>query len=340
MPRDTRSRSPRDPPHHHHSSHRHRSRSPRRHHHSSHSARSSRPSKEDTETLVPQVARPRTLPCRAQPLSKRDLQSYINLFASYLDIQKQKTFSDLPESEVKGRWKSFIGKWNRGELAEGWYDPATKSKADDAASAADDWLDENIGAVAIADGDNAARSAANQAGAAANESEDEYGPAPAPRGLAGPRAATFADLGERDEQASTSADAARADLRHQRKLDRSEQRERLDDIAPRAAAGTRERQLEKRQDTAAAHRAFRDAGEAGMAEVGEREMLGSGGADEFKQRQQQEQRRKSERELRKEEQLRARALEREERLAGMREKEAKTMDMLKQLARERFSGAD
>lgn len=24
--------------------------------------------------------------------------------------------------EVKGWWKSFVGKWNRGELVEGWYD--------------------------------------------------------------------------------------------------------------------------------------------------------------------------------------------------------------------------
>jgi peroxin-14 len=33
------------------------------------------------------------------------------LFALYLDIQKQLVLEDLSEYEVKGRWKSFMGKW-------------------------------------------------------------------------------------------------------------------------------------------------------------------------------------------------------------------------------------
>jgi hypothetical protein len=33
------------------------------------------------------------------------------MFATYLDIQKQKVLEDLDEVEAKGRWKSFIGKW-------------------------------------------------------------------------------------------------------------------------------------------------------------------------------------------------------------------------------------
>jgi hypothetical protein len=33
------------------------------------------------------------------------------MFALYLDIQKGKVIDDLDEAEVKGRWKSFIGKW-------------------------------------------------------------------------------------------------------------------------------------------------------------------------------------------------------------------------------------
>ncbi len=75
------------------------------------------------------------------------------MFELYLDIQKQKVLDELPDVEVMGRWKSFVGKWyvsictswpvsteiakdkrltfvrNRGELAEGWYDPATLQKA-------------------------------------------------------------------------------------------------------------------------------------------------------------------------------------------------------------------
>lgn len=33
------------------------------------------------------------------------------MFALYLDIQKQLVFEDLAKDEVKGRWKSFVGKW-------------------------------------------------------------------------------------------------------------------------------------------------------------------------------------------------------------------------------------
>lgn len=52
-----------------------------------------------------------TLPFGARPLSKRDLSAYKPLFAMYLDIQKNLDLEDLDERELKGRWKSFMGKW-------------------------------------------------------------------------------------------------------------------------------------------------------------------------------------------------------------------------------------
>jgi hypothetical protein len=33
------------------------------------------------------------------------------MFALYLDIQKGKILEELDETEAKGRWKSFLGKW-------------------------------------------------------------------------------------------------------------------------------------------------------------------------------------------------------------------------------------
>lgn len=33
------------------------------------------------------------------------------MFGLYLDIQKRKDIDELDESEVKGRWKSFMNKW-------------------------------------------------------------------------------------------------------------------------------------------------------------------------------------------------------------------------------------
>lgn len=79
-------------PHRHESRrHRHRSRSPRRHQNST----------------VPRKA----LPLGAREISRHDLSSFRPLFALYLDIQKQIDIEELDDNEVKGRWKSFVGKW-------------------------------------------------------------------------------------------------------------------------------------------------------------------------------------------------------------------------------------
>ncbi len=92
---------------------------------------------------------PISLPFNAYHISKHDLSYFRPVFVLYLDIQKQFMIEDLSEDEVRGRWKSFVNKWyvclnlyhsetrkpcrrwrltrvrNRGELAEGWYDPRT-----------------------------------------------------------------------------------------------------------------------------------------------------------------------------------------------------------------------
>ena len=50
-------------------------------------------------------------PFNARSLSRHDLSGFKQLFGTYLDIQKNLDIEDLEEDEVKGRWKSFIGKW-------------------------------------------------------------------------------------------------------------------------------------------------------------------------------------------------------------------------------------
>jgi hypothetical protein len=126
------------------------------------------------------------------------------------------------------------------------------------------------------------------------------------------------------------------DIRYERKLDRKTQKDRLDELVPRADPGSRERQLEKKRETTSTLKEFRDAKESGDVEVGEAELMGDDGVEGFKKRRAEAERQKSEREIRREEITRAKAAEREERLAGHRAKEAQTMDFLKSLARERF----
>lgn len=59
----------------------------------------------------PQRISSESLPFKARVISKRDYVSYEAMFELYLDIQKHRVLQELPETEVKGRWKSFVGKW-------------------------------------------------------------------------------------------------------------------------------------------------------------------------------------------------------------------------------------
>lgn len=126
------------------------------------------------------------------------------------------------------------------------------------------------------------------------------------------------------------------DIRYERKTDRKAQKERLDELVPRADPGSRERQLEKKREVTSTLQSFRDAKESGDVEVAEADLMGDDGIDMYKRKKKEEERKKSERELRREEIERARAAERDERLSERREKESKTMDFLKQIAKERF----
>lgn len=131
--------------------------------------------------------------------------------------------------------------------------------------------------------------------------------------------------------------AARDDLRFARTLDRKAQKAALDELVPRAEAGTRERQLEKKKEVNEKMKSFREKSPGAAMEMPDAELMGGGdGIAEFKKAKQEFEKKKNERELRKEEILRARMAEREERLGEYRAKEEETMKMLKALAKQRF----
>lgn len=114
-----------------------------------------------------------------------------------------------------------------------------------------------------------------------------------------------------------------------------------DFVAPRAEPGTHERRLEKRWETAAANRAFAESSRRGGSPVEaapDEELMGSGENDleALKKAREREKRKKNEREIRREEILRARAAEREERVKKYRQKEEETVGWLKALAKQRF----
>ncbi|GIZ46016.1 hypothetical protein CKM354_000915900 [Cercospora kikuchii] len=307
-----------------------RSRSPHRKHHRDHH----RSTTSRSESVK--------LPFKAELLHKHDFKQYEGLFARYLDVQKQIDINELSETEVRGRWKSFLGKWNRGELAEGWYDPEARWRAEDR------WknrptVNERDRAELVTQMDAPIHPRPLQVGVSGVEDaqedsdEDGFGPALPDRECRtlGASIPSLQDLQHREELISEAHQNSRTDLQYSRKVDRNLQKDRLEELAPRADPGSRERQLEKKADKTSTLHAFREAKDGGDVEVNDQEMMG-GGEDEFKKELKRREKVKSEREVRKEEALRARMAEREERMQGVRAKEEKTMDMLRSLARERF----
>jgi hypothetical protein len=140
------------------------------------------------------------------------------------------------------------------------------------------------------------------------------------------------------EDAMVAREDSRDQYRSEIRSHKTEQRHLLDEVAPRAEAGTRERQLEKRREAAAANRSFAEARGASPEAAPEAELMGSGDNDlaALKREKEQNQRKKNEREIRREEILRARAAEREERIQKYREKEEETIGWLQTLAKQRF----
>lgn len=153
----------------------------------------------------------------------------------------------------------------------------------------------------------------------------------------GPGIPNRQDLDLRRENAEEERTQHISDLRLARKADRTEQRARLEELVPRAEPGTRERQLEKKREVNEKMRGFRDKSPGGGAEVGEAELMGGGDSvAEYKRLKAVAERRKTEREVRREEEARIKAAEREDRVREYRRKEDDTMEVLKRIARERF----
>lgn len=298
------------------------------------------------------------LPFGARRLVKGDFDGFRPLLGYYLRIQKQRDAREMGERELRGRWKSFLGKWNKGELAEGWYDPGIFEVAKEAEAGYGDEGEEEERVTESrregrhrrrdeddrrrAEDDSVERRVEEEDGD--SNSDSDIGPALPPsyyRSGARHTAATphLEDLKIRDELAAEESAQERADrissIRHARKLDRREQKERLEELVPRADPGSRERQLEKKRETNEKMKQFRERS-PGVGEVDEGTLMGAGGEDSLeaaKKEKEVRERKKSEREARREEIWRARMAEREERVREYREREEGTIEMLKELAR-------
>ncbi|UKZ50133.1 hypothetical protein TrVGV298_004389 [Trichoderma virens] len=291
---------------------------------------SSRASKQTSQAAV-------ELPFGARQLSKDDLRAFEALFGEYLSLQKQRFIEDMDDREIRGRWKSFVGKWNRGELAEGWYDPEMFQRILERDPLPKRQPEQQQQRQHLSQDESLE---GEQLGGDGSEDEDEdYGPVLPGASTSGRRAGVGIpnkeDLALRDELAAESREADWEELRVARKADRKLQKERLEELVPRAEAGTRERKLEKRQEVNDKMRQFREKSPGG--EVRDSDLMGGGDSlEEYKKEKEKEQRRKSEREIRREEIERAKREEIAEKRRAWQEREDQTVSMLRELARQRF----
>lgn len=188
-----------------------------------------------------------------------------------------------------------------------------------------------------------------------HESEDDFGPAlpishaqtsraqaasKQPTGP-GPSIPTSSDLLAHHEQSAEDTAAARhtqhLTLTHARKADRTLQSTHLEEIIPSAAPGTRDRLLEKKREANFSNSTFAASKtEGGDVDLPDSAVMGIDSVGELKQMKADRERKRSERELRREEIMRARRAEREEKQRWLKEREEKTMVGLKELAKARF----
>ncbi|KAK3303317.1 uncharacterized protein B0T15DRAFT_539832 [Chaetomium strumarium] len=165
-------------------------------------------------------------------------------------------------------------------------------------------------------------------------------PTPAAATAPGPTIPTQADLSLRDEALAVLRESELTALRLARRAHRQEQKALLDEaLPPRADAGTRERRLEKRREVNEKMRGFREKSPGGpVGDVPEGELLGGGATaeEEYRAIVRARAEKRKERVSRREEAERARMAEREERVRAYREREARVVEGLRELARQRF----
>lgn len=248
---------------------------------------------------------------------------------------------------------------NRGELAEGWYDPATLQKAQASAASyeeseqpprprdspkygspvREDSSDDDLVGPTLPGREVTSHDKGKRPGPAIPNVQDlELRRGRTQPGK--PHVSCLLTLFAPPELQQEDTLAQRQDLRYERKLDRNKQKQQLNELVPRAEAGSKDRMLEKKREKADSNRAFAstktEAG--GVEEVPESDLLGDddGGVEGFKKQKKEMERKKNEREVRREEILRARMEERDERVREYKAKEEKTMSGLVALARARF----
>ncbi|KAI0274802.1 hypothetical protein BC834DRAFT_815672 [Gloeopeniophorella convolvens] len=266
----------------------------------------------------------RHLPGGAEPISESDYFLKSAEFRVWLKDEKRKYFDELSGDKARKYFHKFVKEWNRGRLHKSLYAGVDPSKQYATSQTAYKWSFASKRTKAEAEALEAAREEVGTA---------TYGTSGEPsrsrdtgvRRVQGPAMPSPAD---RILARETIEEDAAAEREYQRKRDKKEARERIEDMVGPRQVG-RERMLEKKQERRESDRAFREKGDEGL-ELDEKTLLGGG--DSFKAQIARRDAARGKRESAREEKMAATR----ERAAAVREKDKATMDMFMQMAKAKY----
>ncbi|CCM02258.1 uncharacterized protein FIBRA_04341 [Fibroporia radiculosa] len=264
------------------------------------------------------------LPSGVSPISESDYFLKSDEFRIWLKDEKRKYFDELSSDKSRKYFRKFVKAWNRGKLPKDMYHGVDTLSA--SSQTAYRWSFASKSSSA----DHAALQAArNEVGAATHSRHAHSSSSAGARRMQGPTLPSQSDL----TLAQEAADEYRAMERgFQRKRDRKEAKERVEDMAGPKEVG-REGMLEKKRAQREGDRAFREKGDEGL-EVDDSTLMGGG--DSFKDR---IARRDAARKRFEEKRMGGkdeRIVAARERADAIRQKDKATMDTFMQMAKDKF----
>ncbi|KAH9004293.1 hypothetical protein EDB86DRAFT_2797636 [Lactarius hatsudake] len=271
----------------------------------------------------------RHLPGGAEPITESDYFLKSSEFRVWLKDDKRKYFDELSGEKARKYFHKFVKEWNRGKLDKSLYAGIDPSKQSATSQTAYKW---SFASKRTRAEDEALQAARVEVGAATyragGEPSSRTGDGSNKR-VQGPSLPPQADRVLAREAAE---ELGAAERNYQRKRDKAEARDRVEDMVGPREVG-RERMLEKKRERREGDRAFREKGDEGL-EIDEGTLLGGGNSfkAEIARRDAARAKFQQKRESAREEKISASR----ERASAIREKDKATMDMFMQMAKERY----
>ncbi|KAI0066566.1 hypothetical protein BV25DRAFT_1868232 [Artomyces pyxidatus] len=266
------------------------------------------------------------LPGGAEPISDSDYFAKSVEFRVWLKDEKRKYFDELTGEKARKYFHKFVKAWNKGKLPKSLYAGVDPSSQPATSQTKYKWsFASNRSKV-----DNSALEAARAAVSAAT-----YGASRSSTGASGSgrvQGPTLPSSADRILAREAADEYSAAERSYQRKKERAEAKERVEDMVGPREVG-RERMLEKKRERREGDRAFREKGEDGL-EADEGTLLGGGGSfqEAIARRDAARARFEQKRGVGRQDKM----SETQERASAIRAKDKATMDMFMQMAKQKF----